>query len=413
MRIERGGIDEGGLLRPSTAMLLGLVWRERRISRADLARRAEVARSTVTRTVNALLPTGLLREVGEGVSRGGRRPILLAFQDEAYGVAGVELGNTRVAVALTDLRGRVLAWEEEPHAVREDPEGARALAAELVARCLAAWRRGPAGLVCIGVALSCPIDTGAPTLLPTVELPAWRGEPGLETLRSRFGVPVLLDNDANLGALAEHRWGAGQGVPNLAYLAITGGVGAGHVIDGRLYRGQTGVAGELGHFPADPAGVRCSCGMRGCLSSTVGVPAVERRAGRLAASHPGSALGEPPVTLATLARAALAEDPVALRAVAETVDPLANALSVLLNLNNPGRVVIGGGLLRLGEALLGPLRQAVQDRTRASSAGAVAIVAGALGERAVAVGAATMALEHALADLRLFPPLRRGAACPG
>jgi len=119
------------------------------------------------------------------------------------------------------------------------------------------------------------------------------------------------------------------------------------------------------------------------------------------------------VTLATLARAALAEDPVALRAVAETVDPLANALSVLLNLNNPGRVVIGGGLLRLGEALLGPLRQAVQDRTRASSAGAVAIVAGALGERAVAVGAATMALEHALADLRLFPPLRRGAACPG
>src|SRR5512142_2364191 len=96
--------DEATLLRPSTAALLRLLWEARQLSRAELSRRAGVARSTVTRTVNALLPTGLVRETGPGPSRGGRRPVLLEFRDDAYAVAGVELGNQRVAVALTDLR---------------------------------------------------------------------------------------------------------------------------------------------------------------------------------------------------------------------------------------------------------------------------------------------------------------------
>lgn len=397
---------EERLLRPSLGVLLRLVWTERSISRVELARRTDLARSTVTRSINALLTTGLVREVGVGPSRGGRRPILLEFQDTAYGVAGVELTSERVAVALTDLRGNVLAWEERPYAVRIDPDGARALAGELTSRCLERWQRSAERLVCIGVAVPSPVDRGAPTLLSPVDLPAWRGQPGLEPLAERFGVPVLLDNDANLGALGEHRWGAGQGADNVVYLTIGAGVGAGHVIQGRLYRGSTGVAGELSHFPTDPRGDPCSCGMRGCLSSATSANALVRHAERYAAANPGSPLARAPVTLDAVERAALAGDEAALRAIDEIVDRLANAIGTVLNLFNPARVVMGGDLLRLGELLLEPLRRAVRDRVRASSAGAARIVASTLGDRAIAIGAATMALEHALGDLRLFPPLR-------
>jgi hypothetical protein len=123
--------------RPLADSVLRLVWRERRISRADIARQAELSRSTVSEIVGTFLPTGLVSEVGAGPSSGGRRPIVLEFQDGAACILGVEMGATHVAVALTDLRGRVLAWRQRGHAVRDDPTGTRALIVELCDACLA------------------------------------------------------------------------------------------------------------------------------------------------------------------------------------------------------------------------------------------------------------------------------------
>ena len=122
--------------RPLSNSLLQLIWRERQISRAEIARKAELSRSTVSEIVGTLLPTGLIEEVGVGPSSGGRRPIVLQFRDDACSILGVEMGATHIAVALTDLRGHILCYEQRDHPVRSDPSGTRALIKELCEVCL-------------------------------------------------------------------------------------------------------------------------------------------------------------------------------------------------------------------------------------------------------------------------------------
>lgn len=383
--------------------MLRLIWHARRISRADIARQAELSRSTVSDIVTSLLPGGLVAESGSGPSRGGRRPIVLEFQDQACGLLGIEMGATHVAAALTDLRGHVLAWKERSHRVRDDPAGTRAVMAELCDDCLRSAPFPRDRLVGIGVAVPSPVDPSHPDRLSEVVLPAWRGQSGLDELQERYGIPLFVDNDANLGALAEHWWGAGRGVRDFAYIKVATGVGSGHVIDGEIYRGSTGVAGEIGHLAIDPHGEPCICGLRGCLATLVGGSALEARARALLADYPDSALTGDPPTINTIEDAALAGDPLALQVTQEAAEHLGIAVAGLLNLMNPSVVILGGGLARLGELLLEPLRDTVRKRTLVSSVAAADIRMSELGPRAIAIGAATLVLAAALDDPRLFP----------
>ncbi|RPJ44851.1 MAG: ROK family transcriptional regulator, partial [Candidatus Latescibacterota bacterium] len=240
--------SDPGRPRPLADAVLRLIWRERRISRAEIARRAALSRSTVSEIVGEILPTGLVAEMGIGESRGGRRPIVLEFQDDSRVILGVEMGAAHVAVALTNLRGSVLAWESKPHPVRSDPGGTRALVAELCEACLVSRPNGGRPLVGIGVAVPSPVDPSRPDRLSKIVLPDWNERLGLEGLRDRWNVPLLVDNDANMGALAEHWWGVGRGLDDFAYIKVATGIGSGHVIGGEIYRGATGVAGEIGHL---------------------------------------------------------------------------------------------------------------------------------------------------------------------
>ncbi|MBS2024964.1 MAG: ROK family transcriptional regulator [Deltaproteobacteria bacterium] len=385
-----------------------MIWRERRISRAEIARRTGLSRSTVSSIVSDLLPTGLVAEVGSGASRGGRKPIVLEFQDDAYRILGVDMGATHVSVALTDLRGKVIAWQQEAHPVREDPQGTMALMGRLAEACLASSRKGARGLLGIGVAVPSPVDPRHPERLSDVVMPAWRGFDVVHTLRARFGVHVLVDNDANLGALAEHFWGAGRGVEDSAYIKVATGIGSGHIIGARIYRGSSGTAGEIGHIAIDPKGPVCLCGLRGCLVTLVGTPALVERARALLKKFPKSPLHTKKLSITTIEDAALAHDPLSLQVVREAADNLGIAVAGMLNLMNPAVVSIGGSLARLGDLLVLPLRESVRSRTLVSSVAAARIVASELGERDVATGAATLVLQAALADLGLFASAAAG-----
>ena len=389
-----------------------MIWASGGISRAELSRRTALARSTISITVSSLLAKGLVSELGAGPSRVGRRPILLRFEEDAFGLVGVDVGRTHLAVALTNLRGRVLAWERRDHPVHADPAGTRAAIAALIDACLARWQHPRERLVAIGVGMPSPVAHDTYESLSRVVLPAWKGRGGFEELEERFGVPVLLDNDANLGALGEHWWGAGRGIDDLVYVEVGAGIGSGHVVGGKVYRGANGVAGELGHLPVDAGGAPCECGLRGCLTHVVSMPDVLARAERLRAEYADAPLARGELTPAALEEAAAAGDRLALRVVDETVGFLATGIAAMLNLLNPAMVILGGALSRLGDPLIVPLRRAVQDRTRVSSARPVQLVASALGERAIALGAATYALETALADVGLFPDARPQAAPP-
>jgi predicted NBD/HSP70 family sugar kinase len=396
--------------RPLADSNLRLIWKEQRISRAEIARRTGLSRSTVSETVDALMPTGLIAEVGVAPSNGGRPPVVLEFQDDACAILGVDMGAAHVTVVLTDLRGRVLAWEHRSHPVRTNPEGTRALIVELCENCLTKWPPGIRRLVGIGVAVPSPVDPRHPDGLSEVVLPAWQGSLGLGVLTEQYGVPLMVDNDANLAALGERWWGAGREIDDFAYIKVATGVGLGHVINGRIYRGSTGVAGEIGHLAIDPHGLPCICGLRGCLATLVGAPALVARARALLADHPGSVLAGTELTLVSIEDAALAGDALALALVREAAEHLGIAVAGLLNLMNPRLVVLGGGLARLGDVILEPLRETIRHRTLISSLVACEIRTSELGERATAVGAATMVLKAALADSSLFPAAARGGS---
>jgi predicted NBD/HSP70 family sugar kinase len=322
------------------------------------------------------------------------------------------MGGAHVAVALTDLRGKVLAWENREHPVRSDPQGTRALVAELCERCLLDPVAAGRPLVGLGVAVPSPVDPSRPGRLSSVVMPAWEERLGLEDLGERLGVPLFVDNDANLGALAEHWWGFGRDVDNLAYIKVATGIGSGHLIGGEIYRGATGVAGEIGHMAIDPQGKPCVCGLRGCLVTLAGGRALEERAAELAGDYPQSALTGTAATVDDIQNAALAGDPLALHVIHEAARHLGTAVAGLLNLMNPAVVVIGGGFARLGDQVLEPLRERVRHLTLVSSVAAARILASELGPRTIAVGAATLVLKEALEDSRLFPVCELPAGTP-
>ncbi len=386
-----------------TDAVLHLIWEHRRISRADIARRTGLSRSTVSEIVEELLPTGLVAEVGAGPSRGGRRPIVLEFQDDAQVILGVDMGASHVSVALTDLRGRVLAWQHADHPVRSDPEGTVELILRACRGSLAEWGGRRKRLMGIGLAVPSPVDPRSPDRLSTLVLPAWRGRGLLEVLRAEFGVAVLVDNDANLGALGERWWGAGRGLDDFTFVKVATGIGAGHFVGGRICRGATGVAGEIGHLTIDAHGPLCMCGNRGCLATYVGTQALLARARELLPGHPASRLARSEITTAAIEDAALADDPFALQLVREAAEYLGIAVAGLINLMNPAAVIFGGSLSRLGERLLAPLRETVLRRTFVGSVAAATIRTGELGSRDVAIGAATLVLDAALTDPTLFP----------
>jgi glucokinase-like ROK family protein len=390
------------LHRPSAGSVLELIWRERRISRAEIARRTGLSRSTVSEIVEGLLQTRLVAEVGDGPSEGGRRPVVLQFQDDAFGILGIDVGEAHVAAAIIDLRGQVQAWEYRPYAVRADPAGTQALMVELSDACLKRWKLGKDRLAGVGVAVPSPVDPRDPDHVSDVVMPEWQGHSVGALLRERFGVPVFVDNDANLGALAERWWGAGREVDDFVYVKVATGVGAGLIVRKEIYRGANGVAGEIGHLAIDPKGEPCVCGLRGCLATRVGSRALIARAAALLGEYPASSLSGRELTITAIEDAALGGDPLALRVVDEAAEYLGIAVAGMLNLLNPGRVIIGGGLARLGELLLARLRRPISSRTLVGSIAQTEIVTSELGPRTVALGAATLVLQNALADLRHF-----------
>ena len=228
-------------------------------------------------------------------------------------------------------------------------------------------------------------ETGGPTgeLGSSTILPGWVGVRAAEAMSTRLGLNVTIDNDANLGALAEWTQGAGHGCETLVYVKVATGVGAGMIIDGRPFRGATGTAGELGHTVVDLHGRICRCGNRGCLETLVGSQAL------LDDLRPS--LGE--ISVADMLERAAAGDVACRRIIADAGSAIGAALASLCNLINPERIVVGGDLAEAGDLLLEPARLALARGAIASAAANVELVPGVLGDRAEVLGAIALALR--------------------
>jgi predicted NBD/HSP70 family sugar kinase len=359
-------------------------------SRAELARRTGLSRSTVSSIVAELSADGVIVDKSDDEDtrprQGGRPPILISLGRPAGVAVGIDFGKRHLNVALADASHRVLAERREPMPDDYPAGAAFDAAAQLVRGLLEDEGIDLDQVLGVGLGLPGPIHRPSGTVGSTAILPGWVGIHVASEMEDRLGLAVQVENDANLGALAEATWGAGEDSENLAYLKLATGIGAGLIVGGRLFDGTGGTAGEIGHTTLDENGEICRCGNRGCLETLAGAPAIVALVSR--------AFGEQLDTEEVLRRSR-AGDPACSRALADAGRHVGVAVADLVNLVNPERIVVGGSIGSAGEVLLGPLRETVGRRAIPSAAGDVEIVSASLGERAELLGAVALVLQGA------------------
>ncbi len=387
-----------GLMRDfNKALVLSLIHQQGTISRADIAKRTNLSRSTVSNIVNELLAAHLVEESGIGQSQGGRRPILIEFNYQTGYAVGVELGATHILVIVTDLEPHTIVELEHEFDLTIGPEAGLRQVIESVRQALAQAGVSLEQVAGVGLGVPGPVshDMGSVAFPPI--MPGWHGFPLRARLEEELGVTVYLDNDANLGALGEWAHGAGQGVDNLAYIKVGTGIGCGLLIDGQIYRGQSGSAGEIGHITIDENGPPCRCGNYGCLESMAAGPAIAHRAQLAIKAGQETMLSKvkpvEEITAADVSRAASQGDPLSLQLFHETGRHIGVALAGLINLFNPKLVIIGGGVAQAGDILLEPIRRSVQSHGLRTTVENCQIVQAQLGREATALGAVTLVLE--------------------
>ncbi|AWL41327.1 MULTISPECIES: ROK family transcriptional regulator [Streptomyces] len=361
----------------------------RAVRMAGSLTQAEIARST---GLSAATVSNIVRELKDGgtvevtpTSAGGRRARSVSLSGDAGIVIGVDFGHTHLRVAIGNLAHQVLAEESEPLDVDASSAEGFGRAEQLVNRLVETTGIAPGKVIGVGLGVPGPIDVESGTLGSTSILPGWTGiNPGQE-LAGRLGVPVYVDNDANLGSLGELVWGAGRGVKDLAYIKVASGVGAGLVIDGRIYRGPGGTAGEIGHITLDESGPVCRCGNRGCLETFTAARYVLPL---LRPSH------GPDLTMDRVVQLAREGDPGCRRVIGDVGRHIGSGVANLCNLLNPSRVVLGGSLAEAGELVLGPIRDSVSRYAIPSAARQLSVLPGALGGRAEVLGALALVLSE-------------------
>ena len=402
---QRGKAGALSSLRELNRLKVLEVVRERgTVSRGQIATATGLARSTVSTLVGDLQRAGLVVEredvrIGSAAS-GGRPPLLLSLDAAAGAVIGIQFDHDFVRVAVADLSLTLLAEGEVHVDVDHDAQAGLDAAAELVSNLLADADVAVESVIGAGVAVSGPVDHQTGLVSSATILPSWVGIDIAAWLYERLGVRVEIENDANLGALAESVLGAGRGATEMAYVMLSSGIGGGLILEGRLYRGARGVAGEIGHLTLDENGYMCRCGSRGCLETMVGAAALTEQLRR---SH-----GEQ-VTVEGIIALANDGDPSCRRVLADAGEVVGRAVALLCNSFNPERIVVGGELALAGELLLGPMRDSISRHAILASTEELTVVAGALGDRAELMGALELVVgqsEQVLSG-RLVSPRRR------
>ncbi len=353
------------------------------LTQAEIARTTGLSAATVSNIVRELRDGGAVEVTP--TSSGGRRARSVSLSGDAGIVVGVDFGHSHLRVAVGNLAHQVLAEESEP--IDVDVSAAEGLdrAEELVGRLVESTGIGREKVIGVGLGVPGPIDVGTGVLGSTSILPGWSGINPREELSGRLGMPVYVDNDANLGALGEVVWGAGRGLRDLAYIKVASGVGAGLVINGRIYRGPGGTAGEIGHITLDESGPVCRCGNRGCLETFTAARYV---LGLLDGSH------GPGLTVPGMVRLAREGDPGCRRVVSDVGRHVGMGVANLCNVLNPQRVILGGDLAEAGELVLAPIRESVARYAIPSAARQLSVVHGALGARAEVLGALALVLSE-------------------
>ena len=368
--------------------VLSLIRDGEAVTRADLARRTGLARSTVAQRVEALLAHQLVYEAGGSASTGGRPPTVLAFNRAAGVVLVADLGATHSRLAVSDLAGAPLSERAYDTDVARPPEEVLGWVHERFAELLDELGRDADDVRGIGIGVPAPVafSRGEPVAPPM--MPGWDGFSIPGWFSRHYDAPVLVDNDVNIMALGEH-WTHWRDTEHLLYVKIGTGIGCGIVSGRRIHRGAQGAAGDIGHVRlAGRDDVVCRCGNLGCLEAVAG--------GRALAAKLSDA-GLEARASRDVVRLVRAGEPLALQAVREAGRCLGEVLAECINFFNPGAIVLGGDLAEAHQQLLAGVREVSFGRSLPMATRDLRLGCSQLGDRAGVIGAAIMVIEHVLA----------------
>ena len=341
-----GKTSRGDLRHRNRRFLLRLIQTEGPISQAELARRSGLGPASVSSILQTLIENGVLAEVGKTTSGLGRKASLLTFNREEVLTVGVLIEQESCEVALVDLSGRVLDRATKAHARFEQPDQVVALVAEQLEALVQRSGVRPDTLAGVGVAVPGLVNAKTGSVQIAANL-GWHNVSLRSLFEQRLGLTAGVENIGRAKARAEALWGRGRGHENFICLEIGSGVGAGVVCDGRVLRGATASAGEVGHITLDPAGPRCSCGLNGCWEVFCSGPAIRRRIAMHLAPHSGYNAGYSGTLTATssiaeLSVAAEQGDRLAHRVVEETAGYLVRGLVNLICNFDPELIIMSG-----------------------------------------------------------------------
>jgi glucokinase-like ROK family protein len=385
----------------NTAIILDCLRLNAPLSRAETSGKIGLNRSTVSSIVNQLVQEGLVREIEFQKDKRGRPGMLLELNPDGACAIGAEIGVGFVSIMLADFGAKPI-WCMR---VAVDPEIGQSVyierAGDLIQEALARAKEQGSRPLGIGIGVSGLVDVrqGELAFAPNLQ---WSHVPLRQMLRERFDVPVFVENDANAAALGEYYFGVARGVENFIYLSADVGLGGGIVLGGKLFRGNGGYAGEVGHMAVNPNGELCGCGRRGCWESLVSPRAVVRNIQAILQNGTDSLirrladgnLGN--ITFDQVIEAAQANDQVALCALQDVARWLGIGIANLVNTLNPELVVLGGGLARASMALTPVIETTVRENALEQPRQALKIAVSAYGSEACVVGAAAIVLDEIL-----------------
>ena len=384
----------------NTSLILETLRTHGPLSRASLSSVLGLNRSTVSSVINELFEDNLVMEVGLESSTGGRPGMLLALNPDGGCAVGIEIGVDFISIILTDFTAEIL-WRER---VESHPKEGRDVilgrGEELTEEALRVGEERGMPPMGIGVGLPGLVDVQQGELVFAPNL-GWRDVRLRAMWEDRFDLPVFVENEANAAALGEYYFGVAQDVQNLIYLSAGVGLGGGIMINGKLFRGSSGYAGEIGHMTIDPDGLLCGCGKRGCWETLVGPRAIVRRVREKAGDNDGilSRIVDGDnslIDVGVVVEAAEAGDEAAKCALREVGEQLGIGIANLVNVFNPELVVLGGALSLASAFLLPSIEEAVQAHMLSQPGEIVDIASSAHGADACVMGAVALVLDDIL-----------------
>jgi len=404
--LKKQTADQESVRKVNTSLVLNALRLHAPISRAELANVTKLNRSTISNIVNVLLEDGLVLEMNAMESKIGRPGIALALRPDGGAVIGIEIGVGFVSVILTDFVANIL-WREWIEFSTAKPQIEIISEAEkLIDQAISFAEEKYLRVLGIGLGVPGLVNVQKGELLFAPNL-GWRNVPFRLMWNQRFHLPLYVENEANLGALGEYYFGVGRDVDNFIYLSSGVGLGGGVIIDGKLFKGGRGFAGEIGHIQRDPLGELCGCGRRGCWETQVGPRAVLQRVKRSIESDSGNLLAKydsddlDNLTFNQVVDCALQGDQLCRSALEEVGKNLGTGIADLSNIFNPQMVVIGGAFSYGREIILPVLENTISTETLPAVKEDLNVIFSEHGADACILGAIAVVLDDILREIAL------------